>query len=99
MKIADLNFVNLARASLGTVAAFEAGTVEDQPFTVASTGVLLPLEHIAPTQVVVKKGTDAASAQAVPTLGHAGLVVLSGLVAGAAALRRRKPAKGAQRLH
>ena len=37
-----------------------------------------------------------ASAQAVPTLGHAGLVVLSGLVAGAAALRRRKPSAGGQ---
>ncbi len=38
-----------------------------------------------------------ATAQAVPTLGHAGLVLLSGLVAGAAALRRRKEAKGSQR--
>ena len=83
MKIADLNFVNLARASLGTVAAFEAGTVEDQAFTVASTGVLLPLEHIAPTQVVVKKGADAASAQAVTMAGNyvvkpEGIVLLAG---------------------
>ena len=38
-----------------------------------------------------------ATAQGVPTLGHAGLVLLSGLVAGAAALRRRKEAKNSQR--
>ena len=37
-----------------------------------------------------------ATAQGVPTLGHAGLVLLSGLVAGAAALRRRKPSAGGQ---
>ena len=38
-----------------------------------------------------------ATAQAVPTLGHAGLVLLSGLVAGVAALRRRKDTKNSQR--
>ena len=57
-----------------------------------------PFVDSAPVTVTINvtAGTTpptGASAQAVPTLGHAGLVLLSGLVAGAAALRRRKPAK------
>ena len=83
MKISDLNVINLARASLGTVAAIEAGTQENLPYTVLSTGVLVPLDHIAPTNVVVKKGTDAASATPVAAAGNylvkpEGIVLLDG---------------------
>lgn len=64
MKLADLNVVNLARGVLGTAQGIEAGTKADEPHT-AALGGLLRLEHIQPTAVVLKKGTDAASATAV----------------------------------
>jgi hypothetical protein len=68
-KLADLNVVNLARSVLGTAAAIDAGTVVDEPH-VATLGGLLPLEHIAPTSVVVKKGPDALTATAVGMAGN-----------------------------
>lgn len=83
MKLSDLNFVNLTRATLGTLSGIEAGTVEGEAHTATSLGVLLPLAHIAPTAVVVKKGTDKSSAQAVAMEGNyivkpEGIVLLDG---------------------
>ncbi|GKS97032.1 hypothetical protein [Acidovorax sp. SUPP2825] len=83
MKIADLNVVNLARASLGTVAAIEAGEVEDEPFVATGLGILLPLLHIDPTAVVVKKGATAGAATPVAMAGNylvksEGIVLLDG---------------------
>ena len=83
MKLADLNVVNLARATLGTVAGVESGTVTDEPFTVSGLGVLLPLAHIDPTAVTVKKGADALSATPVDMAGNylikpEGIVLLDG---------------------
>ena len=63
-KLADLNVVNLARSVLGTVESIGAGTKTDEPH-VATLGGLLPLEHISPTNVVVKKGDTAAAATSV----------------------------------
>ena len=60
MKLADLNVVNLARATLGTVAGIEAGTVASEAHT-AVLGGLLPLAHIAPTAVVVTKPSGSAT--------------------------------------
>lgn len=68
-KLADLNVVNLARSVLGTVEAIAAGAVVDEPH-VATLGGLLPLEHIAPTDVVVKKGPDKATATVVDLDGN-----------------------------
>jgi hypothetical protein len=83
MKIADLNVVNLARATLATVEGIEAGTVTDEPFTVSDLGVLLPLVHIDPTAVTVKKGATAGAATAVDMAGNylikpEGIVLLDG---------------------
>ena len=83
MKMADLNVVNLARATLSSISAIEAGTIEDMPFTVSELGVLIPFEHIGATNVVIKKGADAASAQPVTMVGNfepraAGAVLLDG---------------------
>ncbi|CAM3349184.1 hypothetical protein [Paracidovorax anthurii] len=83
MKIADLNVVNLARATLATVAGIEAGTVTDEAFTVSGLGTLLPLMHIDPTAVTIKKGTVANSATAVTMAGNylvkpEGIVLLDG---------------------
>lgn len=69
MKLADLNVVNLARATLGTVAGIEAGTVANELHT-ATLGGLLPLAHIAPTAVTVTKPGGTAS---VPDEQHAGV--------------------------
>lgn len=82
-KLGDLNFVNLTRNTFGTLAGIEAGTVVAEAFTVTTTGVLLPLIHIAPTQVVVKKGAAKDSAEAVPMEGNymvkpEGIVLLDG---------------------
>ena len=55
MKLADLNVVNLARATLGTIEGIEAGNVIGESH-VAVLGGLLPLAHIAPAAVVVTKG-------------------------------------------
>lgn len=60
-KIADLNVVNFARSVLGTVEAIGAGSVANEPH-VAALGGLLPLEHISPTAVVIKKGATEATA-------------------------------------
>ncbi len=70
MKIADLNVINLARASQATVAGIEAGNVVDEPFTVTSLGTLLPTEHIDPSSVVIKKGATAAAATPVNMPGN-----------------------------
>ena len=70
MKLADLNVVNLARATLASVAGIDSGTVTDEPFTVASLGCLLPLEHIAPTSITVKKGATAGAATPIDMAGN-----------------------------
>ena len=74
MKLADLNVINIARGVLASIAPVEAGDVVDMPYAVSQLGVLIPLEHIGPTDVVIKKGADAASAQQWPwraTTSHA----------------------------
>lgn len=83
MKLADLNVVNLARATLGTVEGVEAGTETDVPFTVGALGILVPLDHIAPTAVTIKKGADAGSATPLDMAGNyevrpEGIVLLDG---------------------
>ncbi|MBF9263606.1 hypothetical protein [Paracidovorax cattleyae] len=83
MKLADLNVVNLARASLGTVAGIEAGTVANEPLTVAGLGRLLPLQHIDPTALTIKKGATEAAATPVDMAGNylvkpEGIYVLDG---------------------
>ena len=87
--IASYDSSKAARASSGNA---KAAPFVDSPPVTATINVTAAVTTTPPTG-------SGATAQAVPTLGHAGLVVLSGLVACAAALRRRKPAKGAQRLH
>lgn len=82
-KLGDLNFVNLTRSAFGTLSGIAAGSVVAEPFTVSSTGVLLPLAHIAATQVVVKKGADKATATEVEMEGNymvkpEGIVLLDG---------------------
>lgn len=62
MKLADINVVNLARASMGTVLAVAMGTVADEAH-VATLGGLLRLEHIQPTTVVLKKGATVVAAE------------------------------------
>lgn len=69
LKLADLNLVNLARASLGTVAGISSGTVTKEARTVSLGGLLL-LTHIQPTAVTVKQGADEASATAVDAAGN-----------------------------
>jgi len=61
MKLADLNLVNLARATLGTTLGIEAGAVTDEGYE-AQPGGLIRLAHVAPTDVVIKIGADATSA-------------------------------------
>lgn len=83
MKMADLNVINLARASLGTVAGIDAGTAPVESFVVSSLGTLLPLKHINPTAVAIKKGPDEATAAPVTMEGNylvmpEGLVLLDG---------------------
>jgi len=68
-KLADLNIINLARATLGTVAGIEAGEVADEAHD-AALGGLLRLAHIAPTDVKVKKGPAAAGAAQVDMAGN-----------------------------
>ena len=69
MKLADLNIINLARASLGTVAGIEAGTVPKEARTAARGGLIM-LSHIQPTAVTLKQGDDEASATAVNAAGN-----------------------------
>jgi len=82
-KIADLNLLNLARGTFGSIDSIGAGTVANLPYTVGNLGVLIPLDHIAPTAVVVKKGADEASAVPVDMAGNyevkaEGIVLQSG---------------------
>lgn len=69
MKLADLNPVNLARATLATMSDVEGGTVADAPYT-AMLGGLLRIQHIGPTSVVLKKGASAAAATPVDMAGN-----------------------------
>lgn len=83
MQIADINMVNLARATQATLTGVQTGTAADEPFTVSALGTLLPLMHIDPTSVVVKKGPDKATASPVAMDGNytvmpEGIVLLSG---------------------
>ena len=61
MKLADINVVNLARATLGTVLAVAMGAVADEAH-VATLGGLVRLAHIQPTAVVLKKGVTVVAA-------------------------------------
>ncbi|MBB4845028.1 hypothetical protein HNP55_003574 [Paucibacter oligotrophus] len=54
--LADLNVVNLARATLSTVAETDAGTAADQPITLYRGG-LIPLPHVLLSSVVITKDT------------------------------------------
>lgn len=69
MKLADLNIVNLARATLGTTTGVDSGTVTDEKHA-GGPGALLRLEHVAPTDVTVKKGADSATATEVAMEGN-----------------------------
>ena len=61
MKLADLNVTNLARASLGTVTGVEGGAVAGEAHKVTRGGILRTA-HIAPKNVVVRKGNAAGTA-------------------------------------
>ena len=61
LKLADINVVNLARATLGTVLAVAMGAVADEAH-VATLGGLVRLAHIQPTAVVLKKGVTVVAA-------------------------------------
>lgn len=63
MKLADLNVTNFARASLGTVHGVEGGAVASEAQKVMRGG-LLRTAHIRPTNVVMRKGTTAGTANA-----------------------------------
>lgn len=68
-KLADLNAVNLARATQSTIEAVAAGTVTDEPHT-AMLGGLVRLAHIQPTAVTLKKGATALGATTVTAAGN-----------------------------
>lgn len=57
--LADLNVVNLARATLATASEIDAGTVANQAVTLHKGG-LLPLPHIMISTVVLSAGSPAA---------------------------------------
>ncbi|MFT7722232.1 MAG: hypothetical protein QM788_05315 [Roseateles sp.] len=61
IKFADFNVLNLARATLSTVAEIDAGTVASQAVTLHKGG-LIPLPHIALSSVVLKVGADTIAA-------------------------------------
>ena len=61
MKLADINVVNLTRASMGTAQAVSGGTVTDEPLVV-TLGGLMRLKHLSPTALTLKKGADVATA-------------------------------------
>ncbi|QPF74193.1 hypothetical protein G8A07_15565 [Roseateles sp. DAIF2] len=65
--LADLNVVNLARATLSTVTESDAGTVTDQPI-VLNRGGLIPLPHVLLSSVVITK--TAAPGTPVPMAGN-----------------------------
>lgn len=69
LKLADLNIVNLARASLGTVQGVDAGAVVDEEHP-ATAGGLLRLAHIAPSAVTLKQGNDKSTAQTIDAAGN-----------------------------
>lgn len=54
MTLADINVLNLARASQGDIKGVDSGVVQDESFKI-SLGGLCPTKHLAPTDVVVKK--------------------------------------------
>lgn len=68
-KIADINIVNLARATRGTVEAEDAGTVVDVPY-VATLGTLIPLPHTGVSALTVKEGATAGAAVPVNAAGN-----------------------------
>jgi hypothetical protein len=68
-KLADLNVVNISRALRGTVAAQDAGTVTDAPYT-ATRGALIPLPHTGVTGLTVKQGASAGAATVVTAAGN-----------------------------
>lgn len=57
MTLADLNVTNFARASLGTVRGVEGGNVNGEAHK-AARGGLLRTAHIAPRNLVLRKGTN-----------------------------------------
>ncbi len=63
MKLADLNVLNLGRSMQATVTGVEAGTVQNEAHKVMRGG-LLRTAHIAPKNVVVRKGTAPGTATA-----------------------------------
>ena len=69
MKLADLNPINLARATQATVAEVASGTIVDEPHS-CTLGGLMRLAHIAPTAVTLKKGLTADVATAVTAPGN-----------------------------
>jgi hypothetical protein len=69
MKMADLNPVNLARATQATVAEVEGDAVTDEPH-ICTLGGLIRLAHIQPTNVTLKKGATAAAATTVTAAGN-----------------------------
>jgi hypothetical protein len=68
-KLADLNIVNYSRAIRGTVAAQDAGTLVDRPYT-AALGALIPLPHSGVSALTVKKGATAGAATVVTAAGN-----------------------------
>lgn len=68
-KIADINIVNLARATRGTVEAEDAGTVTDAPYT-AHLGALVPLPHSGVSALTVKTGAALGTATAVDAANY-----------------------------
>lgn len=54
MTMADLNVVNLARASQGEFKGVESGSIQNEPFKVTRGG-LCPTVHLLPYDVIVKK--------------------------------------------
>lgn len=75
MKLADMNVVNFARATLGTAQAVTAGTVVDEGHVVTRGG-LLRLAHIAPTALVLKKSSTTIAAAGNYEVRPEGLYIL-----------------------
>lgn len=60
-KLADLNVVNIARATRSTIEEQNAGTETDKPHT-ATLGSLIALPHVNVSSLVVKSGANLAAA-------------------------------------
>ena len=75
MKLADINVVNLARATMGTLQAVAMGTVADEAH-VATLGGLVRLAHIQPTAVVLKKGVTVVAAAGNDEVRPEGIYIL-----------------------